>query len=167
MIMNRKTHAVAGVLLGTAVYIVTGSVLYGACGFFGSLFNDFDYQGIPFFGRSFHRKLLHNIWIIIGLYAASWMYPQLKFVAGGMLMHNWMDVWSRGPVYILWPIIRDDRGELGGWGVTNDSVLSPVVGMGAAVLFGGVYLKINGGFEVLWWWLYQLRWIVLGIFKWV
>lgn len=155
--MNRKTHSIAGLILSGAVYFVTGNLLASGLTWIGSLANDLDYAGVPGAGRNYHRKLFHNIWIpTILIFIAQFRLIELRYMAFGMMLHNFMDIWSRSPIYWVWPVDRDPKLACGGWGVKNRSILSPVVGLVAALIYTGGYLAFTGNLEVLEWILGQV-----------
>ena len=139
--MNQKAHITGGILLAGAIMITGEPPLAASFAVFGSLFNDLDL-------RWFHRKLLHNIYVIGIFLAFSSKYPPFAYWALGMILHNAMDFFSSSPVYLLWPIFHDgEHVEIGGWGVANTSILSFPVGVGIALLFSLGYVTATGHLE--------------------
>ncbi len=139
--MNQKAHITGGIILAGAIMIAGEPPLAASFAAFGSLFNDLDL-------RWFHRKLLHNIYAIGIFLALSLKYPPFVYWALGMFLHNVMDLLSSSPVYLLWPVSREgEHLEVGGWGVTNTSILSFPTGVGIASLFSLGYVTATGHLE--------------------
>jgi membrane-bound metal-dependent hydrolase YbcI (DUF457 family) len=142
--MNQKAHITGGVLLATAAMIAEIPPLTASLIVFGGMFNDLDYADI-LFSRRYHRKLLHNIYVILLFLGLSTKYPPLGYWALGMCLHDIMDMFSGSPVYVLWPVsLRGEHIGVGGWGVPNKSVFSFPVGTLIAVAFCTGYLVVTG-----------------------
>ena len=141
--MNQKAHITGGIILATAAMIAGVYPLTASLVVFGSMFNDLDCVNISWSTQGLHRKLFHNIFILGFFAALSMKYSFLLCWVLGMALHNVMDLFSGGPVYLLWPLSYKGPLGIGGWGVPNDSVLSVPVGIVIAILFSTGYLVVT------------------------
>jgi hypothetical protein len=142
--MNQKAHITGGIILAGTVMFTGVPPLTASLVVFGTLFNDLDYPKIPFTGR-YHRKLFHNIYVIGLFLALSVQWPFLLYWASGMLLHDVMDMFSGGPVYLLWPVpYKGEHIGIGGWGVPNKSPFSLPLGVLIAVLLSIGYVTATG-----------------------
>ncbi len=137
--MNQKAHIVGGIFLATAVMIGEVPPFTASLTVFGTMFCDLDR-----FSRH-HRKLFHNIFVVLVFLGLALKFPPSFYWALGVLLHDVMDMFSSAPVYLFWPVPREgEHIEVGGWGVANKSMLSFPVGVLSAVVFSTGYLVLTG-----------------------
>lgn len=146
--MNQKAHIIGGIILATAAMIAGNSPYTASLAALGGMFNDLDRVDIPISSKGVHRKLFHNVFAVsVFLLLSTWFQP-LIFWAAGMFLHDVMDVFSGSPVCLLWPLSHEgEHYEVGGWGVSNKSMLSLPMGVIVAVMFSAGYLLVTGHLE--------------------
>ena len=116
--MQRITHIYFALFLFAIFWVIFGLGLeISIFVAFGAIFPDFDIAKPV---RQYHRKLLHNVWVLLAVsmvISVLFIYPVpligigwgLGFLLGG-LSHLLMDSLTIRGIYPLWPLKKEKKG---------------------------------------------------------
>jgi len=136
--MKFLTHTAAGLFLGTLFYYFLnldfGFVLLAG---FAAFLPDIDWRMQRSWRKGVHRKLLHNLWVMVLIVIPTyWLFHSLILSLGiviGFTSHLIADSFTKLGVHWLYPLGKDDRKYFHKGPLTTGSSLEKYVQM---ILFG-------------------------------